>query len=241
MLLLIAIAFPLSTSIGPIDAALDKADAPNTLRAAFTIELSSQSAVRIFDYDPRLPKAERWLLISASGEDSDLDAVAAHWGAEASPDGRLFPDDLRASLGEEVNAEDLGAAWRINFRHVPSVNDGKYDIWAAERMRASAWLDPVEDRIVRIDYTLPRPVNGPDGGKIRRYDQSYFLETEPRFGMSFVSAFTIDLEARAALKVFRRSYSARVLQAEFFFANKAAEEAFVEMRQIGTGGNQLAR
>ena len=105
-------------------------------------------------------------------------------------------------------------------------------------MRATAWLDPVGDRFVRIDYTLPRPVKGPEGGKIRRYDQSYYLETEPRFGMSFVSAFTIELEARAALKTFRRSYRARILQAEFFFANKAAEQAFVEMRQIGTGENQ---
>ena len=129
-------------------------------------------------------------------------------------------------------------AWQINFRHIPSLNDTKYDIWAAERMRATAWLDPVGDRFVRIDYTLPRPVKGPEGGKIRRYDQSYYLETEPRFGMSFVSAFTIELEARAALKTFRRSYRARILQAEFFFANKAAEQAFVEMRQIGTGENQ---
>ena len=241
MLLLIVIAFPLSTSADPVDAALDKTEAPNTLRAAFTVELSSQSATRIFDYDPREPEDKRWLLISASGEDGDLDAVAAHWGAEASPDGRLFPDDLRASLGAKVNAEDLGMAWRIHFKHEPSMNDGKYDIWAAERMRASAWLDPVGDRFVRIDYSLPRPVNGPDGGKIRRYDQSYYLETEPLYGMSFVSAFTIDLEARAAFKSFRRSYSARVLQAEFFFANKQAEQAFVEMRQIGTGGNRSAR
>ena len=241
MLLLLVIAFPLSTAVGPVDTALDKAEAPNTMRAAFTVELSSQSATRIFDYDPRAPEGERWLLISARGEDGDLDEVAAHWGAEASPDGRLFPDDLRASLGSQVDAEDLGMAWRINFKHEPSMNDGKYDVWAAERMRATAWLDPVGDRFVRIDYTLPRPVNGPDGGKIRRYDQSYYLETEPLYGMSFVSAFTIDLEARAAFKTFRRSYSARVLQAEFFFANRAAEEAFVEMRQIGTGRNQLRR
>ena len=241
MLLLIAIALPLSTSIGPVDTALDKTEAPNSLRAAFTVELSSQSASRIFDYDPREPKERRWLLISAVGEDADLDAVAAHWGAEASPDGRLFPDDLRASLGNEVDAEDLGMAWRIHFKHEPSINDGRYDIWAASRMRASAWLDPQGDRFVRIDYTLPKPVNGPDGGKIRRYNQSYYLETEPLYGMSFVSAFTIDLEARAAFKTFRRSYSARVLQAEFFFANKQAEQAFVEMRQIGTGGNRQPR
>ena len=241
MLFLLALAFPLSTSTGPVDAALERAEAPNTLRAAFTVELSSQSAVRIFTYDPRLPEAERWQFVSAQGEDGDLDEVAAHWGAEASPDARLFPDDLRASLGRQVDAEDLGMAWRIDFRHIPSRNDGKYDVWAAERMKATAWLDPVGDRFLRIDYSLPRPVNGPDGGKIRRYDQSYYLETEPTYGMSFVSAFTIELEARAALKTFHRSYSARVLSAEFFFANDAAEQAFVEMRQIETGENHALR
>lgn len=238
MNLLLSLLFQLSTAYGPIDAALDKTEAPKTLRAAFTVELTSPSASRIFDYDPREIEGQRWILISAQGDDPDLDDVSAHWGAEASPDARLFPDDLRASLGQNVEAEDLGMAWRIKFQHVPSLNDGRYDVWAAERMQASAWLDPLADRFVRIDYTLPQAVKGPDGGKIRRYDQSFYLETEPRYGMSFVSGFTIDLEARAALKTFRRSYRARIIQAEFFFANKAAEQAFVDMRQNVTSENQ---
>ena len=108
-------------------------------------------------------------------------------------------------------------------------------------MDASAWLDPVGNRLMRIDYSLPDPVSGPDGGKIQKYEQSYYLQTEPRFGLSYVSAFSIDLEARAAFKSFRRSYRARVLQAEFFFANQSAEQAFVEMRQIGTGANPAER
>ena len=233
-----ALLFQLSTASGPVDTALARTEAPNTMRAAFTVELASQSAVRVFSYDPRSPQDERWQLISAYGEDGDLDEVAAHWGAEASPDGRLFPDDLRASLGSEVEAEDLGMAWRIKFRHVPSINDGRFDVWAAERMQATAWLDPIGNRFLRIDYSLPKPVKGPDGGKIRKYDQSFYLESEPSYGMSFVSAFTIDMEARAALKTFRRSYSARVLKVEFFFANEEAEKAFVEMRHISTGTNQ---
>ena len=188
MLLCLVLAYTLSTTIGPVDAALDAAEAPKTLRAAFTVELTSPTATRIFAYDPRLEQEQRWQIVSARGEDGDLDEVAAHWGAEASPDARLFPDDLRASLGPEVEAEDLGMAWRVRFRHVPSLNDGKYDVWAAERMQATAWLDPVGDRFVRLDYHLPRPVKGPDGGKIRRYNQSYYLETEPSYGMSFVSA-----------------------------------------------------
>jgi len=237
MQLILFLFLQMSTSTGPIDSALDWTNAPNSLRAAFTVELVSDNAVRIFDFDPRQPDAEQWKLISARGEDGDLDAVAAHWGAEASPDARLFPDDLRASLGDSVFAEEKGMAWQIEFRHVPSMNDSRYDVWAAERMRATAWLDPIGHRFLRIDYSLPKPVKGPDGGKIRSYEQSFYLETEPRYGMSYVSAFTIELEASAALKTFRRSYRARILQAEFFFANKAAEKAFVDMRQIGTGEN----
>ena len=41
----------LSTTTGPVDMALGRAEAPNTLRAAFTIELVSQSASRAFSYD----------------------------------------------------------------------------------------------------------------------------------------------------------------------------------------------
>lgn len=241
MYLFLVFLFQLSTATGPVDDALKYADAPNTLRAAFTVELKSQSGVRIYDYDPREPEGERWLLISSQGDDPDLDQVAAHWATEPSPDARLFPDDLRASLGGMVEAEDLGQAWRINFRHIPSLNDGRYDVWAAERMQATAWLDPVSNRFLRIDYKLPRPIRGPDGGKIQRYEQSYFLQTEPRYGMSFVSAFSIDLEARAAFKTFRRSYHAQILQTEFFFANAQAEQAFVEMRQNSTGVNPALR
>jgi len=235
MILYALFGFPLSTASGPVDAALQATEAPDTLRAAFTVELKSDRAIRIFEFDPRLPEYDRWRIAYASGEDSDLDQVAATWGAESAPDGWLFPDDLRTSLGQRIDADDLGEAWRVRFRHTPSRNDGEFDVWAAERLSATAWLDPIGDRFVRIDYALPKPVRGPDGGKIKRYDQSYYLETEPTYQMSFVSAFTIDLEASAAWKTIRRSYSARIVNAEFFFANERAHTEFVALRQGGTG------
>jgi len=72
MQLILFLFLQMSTSTGPIDSALDWTNAPNSLRAAFTVELVSDNAVRIFDFDPRQPDAEQWKLISARGEDGDL-------------------------------------------------------------------------------------------------------------------------------------------------------------------------
>ncbi len=235
MQVFIIASFLLSTLTGPLDEALEATEAPNTVRVAFTVELKSDRARQVFAFDPRAEVGERWRFVEAEGDDGDLDAAAAAWGAEAAPDGRLFPDDLRASLGEEVSAEDLGGAWRLRFRHRPSANDGEFDVWAAERLDAVAWLDPVADRFLRVDYALPRPVRGPDGGRLTRFDQSYFLETEPRFGLSLVTAFAIEIEGRAAFRRVRRSYSARVLEAEIFFATPNDEASFVAARKKPAG------
>ena len=85
-------------------------EAPESLRAAFTVEMTSSQS----DAAPiRSTRASRtaavgaWLL-QRQGEDADLDQAAAAWGAEIAPDGRLFPDDLRASFGETVHVDDLG-------------------------------------------------------------------------------------------------------------------------------------
>ncbi len=232
MLIALATSFILTTTTGPVDAALEATEAPNTLRAAFTVELTSyRGASRVFHFDPRLEEGRRWQLISETGEDSDLDLFAATWGAERAPDGRLFPDDLRASLGTNVNIEDLGAGWRVRFHHTPSANDGELDVWAAERLDATAWLDSTGDRFLRIDYVLPAPVRGPDGGRLTRYEQSYFLETEPRYGMSIVTALTFDIEARAALQPIRRGYTAQLRDLDIFFANKDAERSFLKKRR----------
>jgi len=213
----------MATGSGPMHAALEATEAPETLRAAFTVELESNSARNTYLFDPRLPSGSRWMALERKGNDPELDQLAAGWAAEAAPDGRLFPDDLRESLGGQVQVNTDGAAWRLNFRHHPNHNDSEFDVWAAERLSATAWLDPVGERFQRIDYTLPKPVKGPSGGSLTRYEQSYHLKTEPRWGFSYVSGFTIDLEARAAFKRIERRFEARVTDVYFFFASTDAE------------------
>ncbi|MEZ5945364.1 MAG: hypothetical protein R3C13_11075 [Hyphomonas sp.] len=230
MLLNLLLTFALATGSGPMDSALSATEAPKTLRAAFTVELKSSTATRVYHFDPREKGDKRWQVIDYKGDDDELEAVAAEWAHEAAPDGRLFPDDLRASLGQQVTVDDKGWAWKLAFRHNPSSNDGEYDVWAAQRLAATAWLDPVGERFLRIDYTLPRPVPGPEGGTLVRYDQSYFLRTEPHWGMSYVSGFSIDLEARAAFRTIQRRYSANIVKAEFFFASKEAQDEFESVR-----------
>jgi hypothetical protein len=226
MLFAFLVSLAMATGSGPMHAALEATEAPETLRAAFTVELESNEARHTYFFDPRLPAGSRWVALDRTGHDPELDQVAASWAAEAAPDGRLFPDDLRESLGAQVEVNTDGAAWRLNFRHHPNYNDTEFDVWAAERLAATAWLDPVGERFQRIDYSLPKPVKGPTGGKLTRYEQSYLLKTEPRWGFSYVSGFTIDLEARAAFKRIERRFEARVTDVYFFFASTDAEQAY---------------
>lgn len=231
----LALMFPLMTVTGPVDDALQATEAPPTLRAAFTVEMTSSRAQRVYAFDPRLPPIERWQLVSASGEDSALDDAGAAWGAEIAPDGRLFPDDLRASLGQMVEVEDLGAAWRINFDHVPSANDSELDAWALSRLQAEAWLEPLQGVFLRLDYSLPKPVRGPQGGRLTRFEQSYLLEQEPVWGLSYVSRYSLSFEAKAAFRTVRREYNAVITDASFFFASRDAEQQFVDGQQAEAG------
>lgn len=233
MLLGILISLTVATGTGPMHGALQATEAPPTLRAAFTVELSSRDARQTYQYDPRLPENRRWQLVSRQGNDPELDAVAANWSMEPSPDGRLFPDGLRARLGQTVEIDTENHTWRVGFRHHPDHNDSEFDRWAAERLEATAWLDPVGERFVRIDYTLPRSVRGPAGSRLTRYDQSYFLRTEPRWGFTYVSSFAIELHARAGLQRIRRRYEADIRNVSFFFASPQAEDLFLASRDHG--------
>ena len=87
--------------------------------------------------------------------------------------------------------------------------------------------------LFRSDYALPRPVSGPSGGKLTRYNQSYILRTEPRWGFSYVSGFTVELEARAAFQRIKRRYEARVTDVQFFFASDQAEQEYLAARSSG--------
>ncbi len=229
MSILLALAVPLATGAGPMDAALRATEAPTSLRAAFTVEMISAKAERVLTFDPRLPEDQRWKLISARGEDGALDEAAAAWGAEAAPDGRLFPDDLRASLGQIVEVDDLGGGWRLRFDHAPSANDTALDIWAGQQLRAEAWLEPLQGRFLRIDYNLPKPVRGPKGGRLTKFRQTYLLESEPEWGLTYISQFQLEFEAKAPFRTIRQSYTAIISEATFFFASGQAEAQFVEI------------
>lgn len=231
MSVLLVLAFPLATGAGPMDAALRATEAPETLRAAFTVEMTSDRATRLLRFDPRLPEGQRWQLQEAYGEDSALDEAAAAWGAEVAPDGRLFPDDLRASLGAHVDVRDFGAGWRLGFNHAPSANDSALDVWASQKLTAEAWLEPEQARFLRIDYHLPRPVRGPDGGRLTRFEQTYLLKSEPEWGLTYISQFRLAFEAKAGFKTIRQSYTAIITEATFFFASEQAERSFVESRK----------
>jgi len=224
------LAFPLATGSGPMDVALRSTEAPDSLRAAFTVEMTSAKASRTMTFDPREPEGKRWRLVIANGEDSALDDAAAAWGAEVAPDGRLFPDDLRASFGRQVEVEDMGAGWRLSFQHAPSANDGALDVWATQRLNAEAWMEPLTGRFMRIDYDLPKPVRGPKGGRLTKFEQSYLLETEPVWGLTYISQFSLEFEAKAAFRTIRQSYTAVITEATFFFASPDLEQQFVSVR-----------
>lgn len=211
----------------PVEAALLATEAPKSVRVAFEVELRSPTAVHVYAFDPRLEGAERWRVVSHRGEDAYLDEVGANWAAEDAPDSRLFPDDLRVSLGASTRPTNVGAAWKLSFKHAPSANDGTFDIWAAENLRATAWLSPVDGRFLRIDYILPRPVRLPEGGRLMRYDQSYLLEADPVFGFSLITAFTVDLEARGGFRTERRTYSMSTRNVEVFFVSPEAQAQYI--------------
>ena len=50
--------------------------------------------------------------------------------------------------------------------------------------------------------------------------------------MSYVSGFSIDLQARAAFRTIDRRYSANIVNAEFFFASNEAQQEFESAQLI---------
>ncbi len=225
----VILAFLLQSVLGDkiVQDALWASEAPPGLRAAFTVELTSSDARRIFRFDPRLSEDQRWYLVETDGEDAGLDRIAASWGNMPAPDSRLFPDDLRASLGRDLKLDDHGAAWRIVFQHTPSENDSDLDIWATQHLRAEAWIDPVRRHFLRLDYKLPRPVAGPDGGRLLSFEQTYLLDLAPLWGLSFVTQYRLKFEARAAFRLVRQEYLAVISEATFFFANAETQSAYL--------------
>lgn len=223
----IASAFLMASSQPPLDTALARTEPPISLRAAFTVELTDGEAFREVHFDPRnLPPAARWSVVSAAGESEDLDHAVKAWGEEISPDGWLIPDDLRASMGGLVEAEDMGALWRIQFEHQPSRNDGPIDIWASEHLIGYSWLEPVSEQFTRVEYIAPEPFDWPGGGRVEAYHHTYVLAPDPTYGITFVAAFMVDVDGAFLSREISRSYRARITDVDFFFVDPVDEARF---------------
>ncbi|MAP93513.1 MAG: hypothetical protein CMK07_01065 [Ponticaulis sp.] len=229
---LIASVFLIATSKAPLDTALLRTEPPTSLRAAFTVELTDGEAFREVRFDPRISDMnKRWDVVTAEGESAELDMAVTQWGSQVSPDGWLIPDDLRASMGGVVDAQDMGGLWTIEFEHQPSENDGPLDIWASEHLIGQSWLEPVTQQFVRVEYSAPEPFDGPNGGRVDAYHHTYILSPDPEYGVTFVSAYMVDVKGSFLTESLSRSYRARVTAIDFFFSSPVEEALFEATRK----------
>lgn len=229
---LIASAFLMATGQPPLDTALARTEPPVSLRAAFTVEMTDGVAFREARFDPRFPdRKERWTILTANGESDELDTAIETWGNEKAPDGWLIPDDLRASMGGFVDAEDLGDLWRIEFEHQPSSNDGPIDVWASHHLIGYSWLEPVSQQFVRVEYEAPEPFDIPGGGHVDSYTHSYVLAPDPTYGVTFVAAYMVDVVGSYQSEPINKSYRARITDVEFFFTSPVEETRFLKQRR----------
>ena len=224
----LAMAFLISTGSPPLGTALSRTEPPPSLRAAFTVEITDGEAFREIHYDPRIAdRNARWNLIETRGQSEDLDRVVEEWGSEVSPDGWLIPDDLRASMGGVVDAQDLGSLWRIEFEHQPSSNDGPIDVWAGEHLIGYTWLEPVSQQLVRVEYVAPEGFDVPGNGYVDSYELQYILRQDPEYGVSVISAFMVDVKGEFQGDDMARAYRARVTGLDLFFSSRVEESIYL--------------
>lgn len=226
---LISAGFLLSTVEQPLDTALSRTEPPISLRAAFVVEMTDGEAFREIRYDPRLAQ-DQWVVTVAEGQSRELDKAVQEWGNDDSPDGWLFADDLRASMGRLVEAEDTGLAWQIQFQHQISENDGPLDKWAANHLIGIAWLEPVNGYFLRIDYESYEPFSGPGGLQVDSYNHHYLIRQEPEYGFSYIWAFKVDMHGQFQGSPIDRAYRVQVTDVEFFFATPGEEARYQSQR-----------
>jgi hypothetical protein len=176
-----------------LERALDAAEPPPAMRAAFHATLTAGSAVRRIEYDPYAETGEKFRLTFSHGDNEELDAVVLGWRDEGQADGRLFADDLRPSLGD---ARIAGAAdsMAVSFRHRVSKNDGPFDQQFSASMVGRLQLDPKTGYLSQVEYAIDRPVTLDDGKTIEDYRQSYHFGYSERWGVSYVMSY--ELSAR---------------------------------------------
>jgi len=220
------IAFVIATSEPPVSDALAATDSPKTLRAAFTLEVTSGEALRIIRFDPRLTGPAMWQLTEAKGRNDSLDGVLEGWSVDTSADGLLFPDNLSERLGAFVDLQDAGAAWTVDFRPAVTGGDTSFDIQASQHLAGRVWLDPMSRRFVRVEYESVGRFRVDGVGRIDRLSQNYVLGQDREFGLSYVTAFELSFTAGRGPVTRSQTISARLLDVEFFFASPEALAAW---------------
>lgn len=176
-----------------LERALDAAEPPPALRAAFNATLTSGNATRMIQFDPYAEGVNRFKLTYYHGDNEELDAVVKGWMDETDPDSRLFAEDLRLSLGDAriAGTEDSMA---VSFRHRMSMNDGPIDEQFSARMSGLLQLDKRNGHVSRIQYQIDSPVKLDNGTTVEEYRQTYNFAYSERWGVSFVIGY--DLMAR---------------------------------------------
>lgn len=173
-----------------LERALDAAEPPPAMRAAFNATLTSGNAMRRIEFDPYAEGGAKFRVTHSYGDNQELDAVVEGWKAEPDPDSRLFADDLRLSLGD---ARIAGSAesMAVTFRHRMSVNDGPIDANFSARMSGTLQLDRLSGHVARVDYQIDAPVNLEDGTTVSEYRQSYHFDYSERWGVTYVTGYEL--------------------------------------------------
>jgi hypothetical protein len=173
-----------------LERALDAAEPPAALRAAFHATLTAGNAMRRIEFDPYAEPNSRFKITLAHGDNDELDAVVQGWKEERQADSRLFADDLRLSLGD---ARVAGAAdsMIVSFRHKISVNDGPLDAQFSSQMAGRLQLDQRNGYLQSIAYDIERPVKLDDGTTVDRYNQTYHFSYSERWGVSYVTGYDL--------------------------------------------------
>lgn len=232
--MLLPFAFVISVTEAPVSEALAATDAPKTLRAAFTLEVSTTEAKRVVRFDPRLTGPAMWQVENLGGKSEALDTIVMSWTENTSADAILFPDNVRERLGGFVELRDAGAAWFVDFQPLEVAGDTDFDLQTRAHLKGRIWLDPVSERFVRVDYQSVGRFQVKGLGRIDRLSQSYVFNQEPELGLTYITAFELTFTGGRGPITRSETISARLLDVEFVFSSPEAMAAW-ESRRSGTG------
>ena len=206
-----------------LDRALSSADPAPALRAAFRATVSSGNAVRQIEFDPLQGAAGQFRLLSEYGEDTELDSIVNDWAAEPQPDVRLFADDLRPSLGRGRIVQE-GDWWRAEFKHRLSSNDDDIDAMVSNNMRGNLVLDRKTGMLSKLEYRLIKPIRTSDGAVVKSYAQSYTFAHSVRWGVTFVSGYSLHATGGKYGVRGSRSFQVKITDVAFSFAGDARQQ-----------------